>query len=199
MKTYTLVVLLLVHLCAGKASGETDCQTRRVRECEVSNTFILMVNKLRYNRKYLIGSLINQIETMQNITSGNQQRIHEIDKNIADLSTQNLVIVRLYTKGILSSADYSAQSSEINNKISELRIEHRKKLGEDEDDQLLNVLKNLDEILEETDFQTDFNEELFERIVENITVQDNTNLTYRLIGGTTLSEEIREKGRCKSI
>lgn len=185
-------------ICFGRASGETDCQNRRIREDEVYNTFMVMIDKLCENRKYLLGSLINQIETMQDMTSGNQQRIREIDKETSDLSAQNLVIVRLHTKGILSAADYVAKSSEINNKIGELRIERRKKLAEDEDDELLDALKTLDGILGEIDLQTDFNEELFEQIVESIMVNDNANLTYKLLGGIELTEEIREKGRCKS-
>ena len=61
-----------------------------------------------------------------------ESRIGEIDKEIADLAARNLVIVRLHTSGILNGSDYSAQSSEINNRISALRSERKKKIAEDE-------------------------------------------------------------------
>lgn len=57
----------------------------------------------------------------------------ELDKEIADLAARNLVIVRLHTSGILNGSDYSAQSSEINNKkqtmkkLKSLRIKSMKK------------------------------------------------------------------------
>lgn len=70
------------------------------------NVFTMMAMQLAGNREYLLGSLIRQIEEMQYRTSGNQQRIQEIDKEIADLSAQNLLIARLYTKGILNASDY---------------------------------------------------------------------------------------------
>ena len=184
-------------ICSGKAAGSSDCHNRRIKEEEIYNSFILMLSKLCENRKYLLGTLIGQIEGMQNITSGNQQKIHALDKEIADLSAQNLVITRLHTKGILSAADYSARSSELSNKISVLRIERRKKLSEDEDDELLNSLKTLNEIIEETGFSSEFDGEIFEQIVESIMVIDNANITYNLLGGIELTEQIQEKGRCK--
>ena len=43
-----------------------------------------------------------------------------------------------------------------------------------------------------------FNEELFGQIVESITVDDSTQITFKLIGGIELTEPINEKGRCKT-
>lgn len=99
---------------------------------------------------------------------------------------------------ILSSSDYTAQSTDISNKITELRIERRKKLSEDEDDELLDELKNLDGILKDAEINDDFDNELFEQIVTSITVKSNAELTFKLLGGIELTEEIYEKGRCKS-
>ena len=86
---------------------------------------------------------------MQSKTSENHEKIAEIDKEIADLAARNLVIVRLHTSGILNGSDYSAQSSEINNRISALRSERKKKLAEDEGDEQLDKLKELQGILDE--------------------------------------------------
>lgn len=185
-------------VCSGRASGTNDCRLLRVQEDEVYNTFMMMVMKLTDNRDYLIGSLIKQIEEMQYRTSGSQQRIKEIDKEIADLGAQNLLIARLHTKGILSSSDYTAQSDDISNKITELRIERRKKLSEDEDDELLDELKNLDSILKDAEIDCNFDNELFEQTVTGITVKSNAELTFKLLGGIELTEKIHEKGRCKS-
>ena len=162
------------------------------------NVFTMMAMKLAGNREYLLDSLIRQIGEMQYRTSGNQQRIQEIDKEIADLSAQNLLIARLHTKGILNASDYAAQSADIGNKLTGLRIERRKKLSEDENDELLDELKTLDRILEETEIGYSFDTGLFEQIVTDITVESNSKLTFRLLGGIRLTEEIFEKGRCKT-
>ena len=117
---------------------------------------------------------------------------------LADLSAQNLLIARLHTKGILNASDYAAQSANIGNKLTGLRIERRKKLSEDENDELLDELRTLDRILEEAEIGYSFDAGLFEQIVTDITVESNSKLTFRLLGGIRLTEEIFEKGRCKT-
>lgn len=185
-------------LCSGHASGETKCRSVRIQEDEVYNSFVIMTMKLSENRDYLLESLIKQIEEMQYRTSGSQERVKEIDKEIADLGTQKLLLARLHTKGILNASDYAAQSADLNNKITDLRIERRKKLSEDEDDDLLDELKALDKLLEETEKSCEFDNELFEQIVVNITAKSNSELTFKLLGEIELTEKICEKGRCRT-
>ena len=134
----------------------------------------------------------------QSKTSKSQERIREIDKELADLGARNLVIARLHTSGVLDAADYAKQTSEIGNRITDLRIERRKKLTEDEDDILLDTLKELNGILEEYEPTAEFDNDLFEQIVQDITVNDNTQITFHLLGDIQLTEKINEKGRCKS-
>ena len=175
----------------------TDCRYRRVRQDAVYDTFMTMVYKLKDNREELIGTLIRQIETMQSKTSGIQDKVRQIDKEIADLAAQNLVITRLHTSGILPAAEYTAQTAEIGNRITALRVKRKKKLAEDEDDAWLESLRELSEILEEAEVTVEFDEELFGQIVESITVEDNTKLIFRLIGEIELTEQISEKGWCR--
>lgn len=185
--------------CSGQIGREPPhCDNRRVREDMVYEAFTDMVIKLKANQADLLGTLIRQIEAMQDRTSRNQERIRQIDKEIADLGAKNLVITRLHTSGVLDAADYAKQTSEIGNRITDLRIERRKKLTEDEDDILLDTLKALNGILEEYEPTAEFDNDLFEQIVQDITVNDNTQITFRLLGDIQLTEKINEKGRCKS-
>lgn len=183
-------------LCCSKASGTAECRNLRFRENAIYEAFTLMIQKLTDNRITLIEDLIKQIENMQNKTSDNTNHIREIDKKIADLAAQNLVIARLRTNGILNNAEFSAQSSEINNKISNLRSKRRKLLSEDENSELLDTFHNLNELLESYKPNGRFDEELFEKIVMEITAECNEYLEFKLIGGIKLAEAISTKGRC---
>ena len=185
-------------ICNGRATGVSQCRSRRVREDMVYDAFMSMADKLTDNRKYLLGTLIEQIELLQSKTSNSQERIRAIDKELADLGARNLVIARLHTSGVLHATDYATQTAEIGNRITELRIERRKKLSEDEDDELLDGLRSLNEIISEYTPTTIFDEELFGQIVEQLTVEDNATITFKLIGGIELTEEITERGRCKT-
>ena len=157
----------------------------------------MLFQKLADNRKNLLGNLIRQVEAMQNRTSDNIDVIRRIDKEIADLAAQNLIIARLHTNGVLNPAEFSAQSSEINNKISTLRTKRRQKLSKDENDEWLDTLNHLNEILETYEPSNNFDKELFEKIVISITVKSNADLTFKLIGDIELTEEIPMKGRCR--
>lgn len=185
-------------LCGGRARGRSACTSRRVRENMVYDAFLRMADKLADNRQYLLGTLISQIEQLRERTSQNTEVIRQIDRELADLAARNLVITRLHTAGVLTAADYTAQADEIGNRITELRIQRRKKLSEDEDDELLDDLRSLDEIMGEYIPTTTFDEELFSQIVERLTVEDNATVTFKLIGGIELTEEITERGRCKT-
>ena len=183
-------------LCAAKASSKTDCAWRRVKEDEVYAAFNLMIRKVQANREYLLGTLIRQLEELQYRTTGSQQRIKEIDREIADLTAQNLVLSRLHGKGVLNAADYTAQSDVLENNITELRIERRAKITNSDENEMLEELKMLNDILKEVEIGIGFDAELFEQTVDSITVESSELLTFHLAGGISLPEKIREKGRC---
>lgn len=185
-------------MCSDKAAGATICQSRRVRENAVYDAFCLMVDKLSAHRQDLLGTLIHQLEVMQNRGGESQEKIRQIDKQIADLSAQNLVVARLHTNGVLNATDFAAQSSVISNKINALRLDRKKALAEDEDDELIYTLKSLDDTLVGYIPGAPFDQQLFEEIVQSITVVDNARLTFHLIGGLALTELIPENARCRT-
>lgn len=185
-------------MCSDKAAGATSCKSRRVRENAVFDTFCLLVDKLSAHRQDLLGTLIHQLEMMQNRSSEIQKKIRQIDKQIADLSAQNLVVARLHTNGVLNATDFAAQSSVISNKINALRLDRKKALAEDEDDELIYTLKSLDDTLAGYVLGAVFSQALFEKIVQSITVVDNSKLNFHLIGGLALTEQIPENARCRT-
>ena len=48
-----------------------------------------------------------------------------------------MVVARLHTNGVLNATGFAAQSSVISNKINALRLDRKKVLAEDEDDELI--------------------------------------------------------------
>ncbi len=184
--------------CSQWAVHASNCKSRRVREDMVYEAFTLMSYKLKAKREIVLKNLIQRLEYLQDRTSENIERIRAIDKEIADLSAQNLVVTRLHASGVIEGAEYTKQTLQLGNKINALRIERRKKLNESESDVQLDDLKNLNEIIEECNPKADFDETLFESVVEKIIVDDNSKITFHLIGGLNLTEEIKEKGRCKT-
>ncbi len=124
-------------MCMKTASQASNCKSGRIKETSVYEAFVKMIYKLKYYRKQIIEELINQIENLQTYTGVYQERIKQIDKEIADYSAKNHIVTRLHTNGILNAIDFSKQISDINNKIAELRKERKEKLRMDTDESLL--------------------------------------------------------------
>ena len=177
-------------VCSYKASGRVECTSERISEESAKEAFVRMTDKLVRNREDLLGDLIRQLEKMQSRVSGNHEKVYQIDCRIADINAQNLVVAQLHNKGILNNAEFTAQSGELSRKVSELRSERRRIIMEDEDDELIDTLRTLDETLAEYIPANTFDEDLFEQIVESITVISGQKLSFRLAGGLVLTEKI---------
>lgn len=184
-------------LCMKTASGFSKCKSRRVREDMVYESFINMTYKLKEYREELLVPLIGNLQFLQSRTSVNQEEIKRIDKEIADYAAKNLVLTNLQASGIIGSAEYAEQLDEINHKIAELRDRKRKKIAEEADSEI-EELKELNEFMEDFIPSTQMDAEVFDQLVKKVIVNDGTKITFFLIGGLALMEEIEEKGRLKS-
>ncbi len=185
--------------CSAVKSEVRRCKSRRVKEEMVYDAFTSMVYKLQAKREEILKPLIGELDAMQSRVGEKSARIREIDKDIADLTAKNLFITRLHTSGVLSASDYSSQTAELNDRVTELRRERKKMLDEDDDEMLLGELRLLNNEIRDFKGNGKFNLELFEQIVELIKVNDNTEVTFHLLGGIELKEKIKEKGRCKTV
>lgn len=180
-------------LCSYKAAGRTECAGDRVREDAVMSAFIRMSDKLAQNREELLGDLIRQLEKLQSRTSGSGEQVYQLNRQIADVNAQSLVVAQLYKNGVLNHAEYASRSGELDRKVSELRSERRRILTEDEDDEIIESLKELNEIIAEYVPTDSFDTDLFGQIVESITVIGRNTLRFCLAGGLTLTEKFEER------
>lgn len=195
---YTLVVVNGVRYweCHAHNRNSRNCDSRRIPEGDIENAFVNLVNKLRLLGNDILEPAITQLERLRTAHSGAQGKVHEIDRQIAELNGQNLVLARLHTKQILGSADYAAQSGTITQQVSLLRLERRRLLDQDENADTLDGLNELSQILLQTDCQTHFDGGLFQQVVKEITVPSHTSLCFELVGGMKLTEAIPPQRRC---
>ena len=113
------------------------------------SAFIRMSDKLAQNREELLGDLIRQLEKLQSRTSTSGRTGVQLNRQIADVNAQSLVVAQLYKNGVLNHAEYASRSGELDRKVSELRSERRRILTEDEDDEIIESLKELNETIAE--------------------------------------------------
>jgi len=186
--------------CAYRNSGKTDCTIYAVREEDVCEAFITTINKLRAGRDTILMPMIERLEAMQSKANGTTVKISTIDKEIAVLSRQSLVIAELLNQGILDTADFAAQNNELTQKVFDLRVKRRQLLAVNETDDALNALRELADMLEDMETEmTDYDEDIVRAIIKNATVVSDTELKIHLHGGLTVTEYLPQyySRRCK--
>lgn len=178
-------------VCCRRAGSRFPCRKITVRDETLKNAFLVMVSKLATNREYILTPLISRFAQMQLRSSHARSKVFLVDKEIAELSSQNLVVTRLYSKELLDFTEYTSRSTHINEEISKLRRKRRLLLAEDEDEMMLSDLRELNDTLAEIEgIQTQFDEELFLAIVEKAVPASNEEILFHLIGGLELKESL---------
>jgi hypothetical protein len=152
--------------------------------CRVS---LLLANKLIAHREYVLTPLISQLEALSAKANGTQQKVYQIDQQVAALTAQCHALARLHTKGILAPAAFTAQTDKLNSQLTQLRNERRAALRVNDNDDQLNELRALNGRLAGLGFQGDFNGELLRDAVQSI-VPGAAELRFTLLGGLELTE-----------
>ena len=189
-----------VWQCAGRVSGRSKCELYTVREADVYEALLRMVRKLWASRDEILRPLISRMEALQSKANGTEIKVYQIDKEIAILSRQSLVIADLLASGILDPADFTAQNNALSEKISHLRAKRREHLRQSETDDQINAMRELYEMLSDMECeQTEYDKEMMRAIINRITVRSDTELQIHMKCGLTLTEELPKyyTGRCR--
>lgn len=181
-------------ICMKKASGNSRCKSRRVKEDAVYDTFTKLLYKLKAYRTVLIEPLIETLQDMDYTDS--QKDIRSIDKSIADYSAKQTVLSKLYSSGALGTDEWNIKKSEVEFELNKLR-KARKKLISIQKQESINAISTLNETLREYSLSSKFDEELFSELIDKIIVQSNSQMTFCLYGGLEFTEEIDQSERCQ--
>ncbi len=160
-------------------------------ESKIYEMFMRVYNKLKSQYSVIFPPIISQLQELKNRKfSGNQQYM-EIAKEIAKLKEQNHVLARLKTKGFLDEAKYLEQIAELNSKINKLGREQHKIVRFDDEDDMIEQIKDIASIIENgMELMTEFNEIMFESLVEKIIVINQNELEFHLYGGLKFTERL---------
>ena len=118
-------------------------------------------------------------------------KVGSINKEIAELTKQSLVLNRLRTKGYMDSAIFMHKNNEINQQLDLLKRNRRRLLESDADDGMISDCRLLMELMEQgVPYLTSFDETLFHSIVNQIVVTKQDKLKFCLIGGFAFTEQL---------
>ena len=178
-------------VCSQDGVAGHKCDTFNLRENDIKKAFVNMYNRIKQNESDIIDfSLSILMQAKSKVSSGNLE-IQDIDTEIAKLSNENNLYVKLKAKNIMDEVSFMEQTADIQNRLTELRTRRTKLLNADEDEQCIEQLRELKSILDETGYILKFSDELFLRVVKAIHVQTNGYILFELKCGLKLKERAK--------
>ena len=176
-------------ICREHYYNAENCRTKPILEQVFYTAFMTMYNKLKANYSVIFTPMLTQLQELKNKKYGSNKQYIEINKAIAQLKEQTHVLARLKTKGFLDENKYIEQITEINAKIEKLNREVRKIVRCDDEDEMIEQIKEIASIIENgTDLMTEFDDVMFESLIEKIIVKNQTEFEFNLIGGLKFTE-----------
>ena len=178
-------------ICREHYYNAENCQIKQIPEQVFYTAFTAMYNKLKANYSVIFTPMLTQLQELKNKKYGGNKQYIEINKEIAQLKEQTHVLARLKTKGFLDENKYIEQVTEINAKIEKLNRELRKIVRCDDEDDMIDQIKEIASIIEnENDLMTEFDDVMFESLIEKIIVKNHTEFEFNLYGGLKFTERI---------
>ena len=176
--------------CYRHNSGKDRCPAHQVPEAALAAAILRLHNKLVLYGQELLQPLLDQLREIRELELRSNQKLSNIDKEIANISGQNLVLIRLKSKRCIDPALALSQADEMNCRLHDLRLLRRKVLEAADGDEQIQATEAILDYLEAAQWQTEVTPDLFENLVERITVTSADEVKFRLLNGLELTERL---------
>ena len=183
-------------VCHRHDRAKENCPVPQVPEQEIRQAVLRFYHKLKENHGKILRPVLEQLKELRERELRSNRKISDIDKEIAHLTEQNLVLVRLKSKGYVDPALYLSQTDEIDRKLRDLRKLRRRVMeAAGEDQQIQATEQMLDYLADSPERLDDLEEELFESLIDQLVIQPAEQLHIRLRNGLILTEPMERTVR----
>ena len=181
----------VIHwVCNRHDNSKVLCPIPKISDESLTAATLRLHNKLTLHGQELLQSLLDQLREIRERELRSNQRLSDIDKEIANISGQNLVLIRLKSKGCIDPALALSQSGEMNRKLRDLRRLRRKVLAAADGNEQIQSTEAILDYLDGAQWQTGVTSDLFENLVERITVVSADEVKFRLLNGLEVTERL---------
>ena len=181
----------MVHwVCNRRNDSKELCPIPQIPEAVLTAATLRLHNKLALHAAELLQPLLDQLRGIRERELRSNQRLSDIDKEIANISRQNLVLTRLNSKGCIDPALALSRADELGRRLRDLRRLRRKVLEAADGDKQIQSTEALLDYLEGTQWQTEVTPDLFDNLVERVTVVSAEAVKFRLPNRLELTERL---------
>ena len=180
-------------VCNDHNSGGA-CTIGPIRETELFSAFCRLHFNLIHHPEILAGLLKNlhTLRTRQMLWSPG---VVELNRTISDITSQIHQLTLLNQQGLVYPDTYITMSNQLAEQLRKAK-QHREKLLEQEDHNIIGKTRMIMEVLSDgPEYLEVFDEELFCELIDEIVVESNTRIRFRLKNGVELPETIERTVR----
>ncbi len=183
-------------VCHRHDQAKSRCSVPQAPEAEITAAALRLYHKLAQNPERIFRPMLEQLRELRELELRSNRKISDIDREIARLSEQNLVLTRLQSKGYVDSALYLSQLDEISHKLKEMRRLRRKVMdASSEDRQARDTEAILDYLEGAPKYRETVEDDLFEYLIQRATVCSAEQVKFRLLNGLELAETMERTVR----
>ncbi len=176
--------------CYRHNAGKEQCSSRQISEEMLTAAILRLHNKLILHGQEILQPLLDQLREVRKRELRSNSKLSDIDKEIANISGQNLVLTRLKNKECIDSALALSQADELGRKLRDLRRLRRKVLEAADGDEQIQDTEAMLDYLDGAPWLDEVTPDLFENLVERIAVVSAEEVRFRLLNGLELTERL---------
>lgn len=181
-------------VCRNHEESASACTMKPIPEKQIMTAFM----RLYYNLKHHSQILEYQIDCMTKIRTRRMlwsEDIVQINQKISDITSQSHKLTTLNRRGVVDPDYFISKSNQLAEQLRKAKQDKDRILAQEDNnsieatEQLLAVINTGPEMLES------FDAELFRELIDQITVESNIKIRFRLTNGLELPESIERTVR----
>lgn len=177
------------YSCTTHLKDKNKCGMMFIREDDVKNAFINMLNKLRFGRLQILQPLHDALE--QNRSDDDIDRINALEERLEENFNRRQTLMNLLTKQYLEPGVFAKENAELLAEAETLKGEKDALLYST--NSLLEkaeAVAELQRFIGSLPIVKEFDEEAFEKVVDHIIVLNRGEVAFFLKCGLTLKERL---------
>ncbi|MCI5929215.1 MAG: recombinase family protein [Pseudoflavonifractor capillosus] len=183
-----------VWVCHKHDRKAANCPNGRVGEQSIHTAFLRMYHKLKAHEGIVLRPVLKQLDSLSDALHRDNPAMLAVNEAIAVAAEQSYNLSKLHTAGLLDAGALTERQIAINAKLAELRRRRRKLLDDEDIDEQADTIRQTVGIIQDGPEGLDgFDESLFTALVEQITLENQNSIRFRLYGGLEFRETLEGK------
>lgn len=179
--------------CKKHYSNAAACPVKPVAQSELHAAFLRLYYNLKHS--FILQQMLSDLKTVRERRLLWREDVVELNKQISELSSQNQMLAELKKQDLIDPDIFISQANELAQQLRETKL-HKERLISSIADPTVATTQQLLAALEDgPDFLDSFDSELFGELIDQIIVENNEHVRFRLKNGLELPEGIERTVR----